>query len=508
MSGWPSLDRADDERLARTLAGGDPGALIQVMDRYAARLYDYCHALLRDQESAAGALHDALIAAYAHISVLREPGRFRGWLYALVRAECMRRLHAPDRPAERYEAPEVEDGFLSEGELARRLEARRLVHGALAGLRGRERETLDLMLRHGLDAGEIGGVLGLDAQEAAALATEARARLDDALAAAFVARTGRADCAELAALAGDGGDAPLAPQDVHRIVRHIDLCAICHARAERVAAARLLQVLPVAMMPTDLRGLVLATATDPALSADLAAIARRAEPFDSWGWPAPGGAVVPDEPDEARRPPRGLWPALAAAAAVILVVTGAFFLMPGSSGDKTGAQADPSGPASSAPDPSDSGTPADPSESPTPTPTSTPTPTPTLTTPTPTKTPTHRASPTPMRTPPTSAKPGGLVVQGCTIEKTGGCAIKVTAVGGPVTWSVTGRSANLSAAGGGTLAAGASQVVQATLLGECTPPGGSGTVYFSPRGAANVMITCPAQGDGGNGNGNGNGKPQ
>ncbi|MGH3243875.1 MAG: RNA polymerase sigma factor, partial [Spirillospora sp.] len=166
MSGWPTLDRADDERLARSLAAGDPSALIQVMDRYAARLYDYCHALLRDQDQAAGALHDALIAAYAHIPVLREPDGFRGWLYALVRNECMRRLRDPHRPAQRHEAPEAEEGFLDDVELAQRQDARQFVHGALSGLRGREREALDLMLRHGLDVVEIGGVLGINAEAA------------------------------------------------------------------------------------------------------------------------------------------------------------------------------------------------------------------------------------------------------------------------------------------------------------------------------------------------------
>ncbi|TDD62938.1 sigma-70 family RNA polymerase sigma factor, partial [Actinomadura darangshiensis] len=379
MSGWPNLDRADDERLARSLAVSDPGALIQVMDRYAARLYDYCHALLRDHEQAAGALHDALIAAYAHVSVLREPDRFRGWLYALVRNECMRRLRAPDRPAERREAPEVEDGFLDEVELSRRQEARRLVHGALSGLRGRERESLDLMLRHGLDADEVGGVLGLDAHEASNLTGEAHARLDDALAAAYIARAGRDDCPEAAAIADDGGW-PLPPPVVRRLVHHIDTCRICGPRRDRaaVSAARLLQVLPVAMMPTDLRGLVMATATDPALAPDLAAIAHGAEPFDAWGWPA----MVDQEdgkPAAERGGPRGLWAALAAAAAVIVVVAGAFYVMHGSGG-KSAAQGPTGGTSGSVADPSSPSDSEEPSDSPTPTESESPTPTPTTTT--------------------------------------------------------------------------------------------------------------------------------
>ncbi|WP_242904644.1 sigma factor [Actinomadura terrae] len=497
MSGWPSLDRADDERLARALAAGDPGALIQVMDRYAARLYDYCHALLRDQELAAGALHDALIAAYAHVHALREPEWFRAWLYALVRGECLRRLRAPDRPVERREAPEVEDGFVDDAERARRQEARQLVHGAMAGLRGRERESLDLVLRHGLDPLEVSGVLGMDGQEATALVAEARVRLDEALAVAFVARTGRDDCPELSALVG-AAPWPLPPPLAQRVAEHIGGCPVCHARRERLSAARLLQVLPVAMMPTDLRGLVLATATDPALSADRTAIAHRAGPFDGQGWPMVAGETAPpDEPS--RRSPRALWPALAAAAAVVLIVAGAFFLMPDSSNKPTGASGPAGSTSASVDDPSESPSESDePSDSPTPTESTTPTPTPTTpspTTPTPTRTPTRRPSTRPPHSSPTHSRPGTLAASGCTISAPGGsCTVTLSASGGPVNWHVAGRSSFLSVSpGGGRVAGGGSQPVTVTLNGGCPPGVGSGSVSFSPSGAASITLACPEE---------------
>ncbi|NDU76969.1 sigma-70 family RNA polymerase sigma factor [Actinomadura sp. DSM 109109] len=501
MSGWPSLDRADDERLARTLATGDPSALIQVMDRYAARLYDYCHALLRDRDQAAGALHDALIAAYAHVPGLREPERFRGWAYALVRNECMRRLRDPDRPARRHEAPEVEDGFLDEAEQARRQEARRLVHAALSGLRGRERESLDLMLRHGLDAGEIGGVLGMDASRAAELTAEARARLEEALGAAYIARAGQDDCPEAAAIAGDAGW-PLPQPVVHRLAGHIDSCAVCGPRRDRtVSAARFLQVLPVAMMPNDLRGRVMATATDPALASGLSAIASAAEPFDDWGWPS----MVEQEPVRAASAggggggSRGVWAALAAAAAVIVVVAAAYYLMSGSTGEPTAAKQPSGGTSASVASPSSPAESPEPSDSPTPTRSATPTPTTTSPTPTPTPTRTRQATrsprPTATRTRP---RAGRLAIGSCTIEGPGpgSCVIAVQAVGGTVTWSVTGATGGLSASGGGTLRSG--QFGYARVSGTCTPPGGSGTVGFSSGGSATVTLSCPPD-DGGDG---------
>ncbi|MFI0351296.1 sigma-70 family RNA polymerase sigma factor [Actinomadura sp. 9N407] len=500
-SGWPSPDRADDERLARSLtAGDDTEALIQLLDRYAARLYDYCHALLRDQEQAAGALHDAVLAAYIHAGRLREQDRFRGWLYALVRNECLRRLRDPGRPTERVEAPEVEDMFLGAGERERRLETRRLVHSALSGLRGRERETLDLLLRHGLDAPEIAGVLGIDAQAATDLAGEARRRLDGTLAAVIIARTGRQECPHVAELAEEG-DAPLPPAVTRRLLRHIETCAICTERRHRtVSTAGLLQALPVALMPADLRGHILATATDPAYMGDMQAIAQGAEPFDTWGWPMPaerhGAAAggVADDEGERRRPrsPR-LWPAVAAAAAVLLLALGAFMVVPGS-GDKTGAQ----GPrnTTAAPDASEPvGESADPSDSPTPSPTlTTPTPTPSTTSPTPTPSRT-RASRTP-KPPKTTLRParGTLTVSNpCgTIAAGSDCTISISARGGPVTWTASAGGGLSVSPSGGRLASGASTGVSVTA--PACGSSGSGGVSFSPGGTASVSWTCPESG--------------
>ncbi|WP_433335065.1 sigma-70 family RNA polymerase sigma factor [Spirillospora sp. CA-294931] len=507
MSSWPSLDRADDERLASSLAAGDSDALIQLLDRYAARLYDYSHALLRDQESAAGALHDALVAASAHVVGLREPPRFRSWLYALVRNECLRRLRDPDRPTERFEAPEVEDVFLNADEKAHRLETRQVVHAALAGLRGHERESLDLMLRHGLDAGEIGGVIGVPAQEATDLTWEANRRLDDALAAAVIARAGHQGCPEAAEVAGDGW--PPVPAVVHRLIKHIDGCHACTERRHRtVSTGRLLQVLPVALMPTDLRGWILTTITAPESIPELDEIVRRAEPFDPWGWPVPletpkTGAGA----DERRKPPPRVWPAIATAAAVLLVVFGGFLLMPDSSKSRSSAQASPGASSSPAADPSDPGgqTPTESeSPSPTPTPTDSTSPSPSES---PSSTPSASASPSqrPTRTPspPASsqppAKPGTLVAGGCGMEAgESSCPVTLRAVGGKVSWSVSGTSGGVTASGSGTLAKGGSASITVTRSGACTGSGGSGTVTISPGASAQVSWKCaPPDGDGG-----------
>ncbi|GAA4232525.1 hypothetical protein GCM10022254_32630 [Actinomadura meridiana] len=504
MSGWPNLDRADDERLARSLAAGDPSALIQVMDRYAARMYDYCHALLRDQEQAAGALHDALIAAYAHVSLLREPDRFRSWLYALVRNECTRRLRSPRRPTERHEAPEVEDGFLDEAELAQRRETRQFVHGALAGLRGRERESLDLMMRHGLDVVEIGGVLGMNAEAATDLTSEARVRLDDALAAASIARNGR-DCPSVSALADDGGW-PLPGPTIRKLVHHIETCPTCIARRDRtLSAARLLQVLPVAMMPTDLRGLVMVTATDPSLASDRAGIARRAEPFDTWGWP-----VIVDSTaslaSSGRGASRAVFPVLAAVAAVIVIVAGAYYVMsdsPATSPIAEGTQGDPSLPAPESGLPS--GETEVPSQSPTSSKSGSPTPSRSTSSPATPTTPTHRTkAPTPSTSQPQQTGPGTLKVDFSRCRELGPgdtCRFQVRAVGGPVEAWLVSVPPPLYGNSGGMIPNGGTVTAVVTLPTDCDgPDSGSGRVTFLPgEQTADVTWRCPGSGTPNNG---------
>ncbi|MEU5993646.1 hypothetical protein ABZ806_32145 [Spirillospora sp. NPDC047418] len=76
------------------------------------------------------------------------------------------------------------------------------------------------------------------------------------------------------------------------------------------------------------------------------------------------------------------------------------------------------------------------------------------------------------------------------------CYIRLTAVGGPVRWSVSSvrdRAGRVSADGGGTLAAGRSASVAVTVRPTvlCYIGGrGTGTVTFEPGGTATVTYTC------------------
>ncbi|GAA2738168.1 hypothetical protein GCM10010439_71140 [Actinocorallia aurantiaca] len=460
-------DAHQDQELVRALRARHTDALTRVYDRYGHQLFDYCHTLLRDEPYASRVLHDTLLAAQAHADRLRDPGHLRGWLYALARRECQRILGGPDRPAQRRPAPEAPDRFRSMEERRRYHEARVLAHDAMTALTGRQREAVDLTLRHGLSDAELAGVLGLSSEEAAALAEGSR----DDLADAVEARVG------------------------HR----------------RIRLDRLLSVLPIAMAPPNLEQRVLASALDPGMDQDRAQIARRALPFGADGWPcekgdrqghrAPGlaGPGKARDGEDRTKVPSAVWP-LAGAAAVALLMGGLFLLRPGEeTGDPQAAdisQVAPERTEEPLEDEEDT-----PSEDPLPSPSKS------VKTRSPSATPSKSASPSaspsvsttspkPSSTPtkPTTApKPGRLLFSSpaCVIvypART--CAVVITAFGGPVKWSAQGY-AEVSGGGSGTLAAGRSRTVLFRVTRDDPCIEGEVGIDFVPAGSVQVSWDCP-----------------
>ena len=446
--GWPSTGGVDGRRLAESLRDGDKSALTWIWDAYAMRLYDYCHGLLRNREAAADAVHDTLIIAQQRIGGLRQPERFRGWLYAIARTECLRRRGDPRWPPNVVVAPEATDAVIDSEEWAKREETRRQVHGAISTLSGPRREIVDLGTRHELDPPELAGVLGLSVPRATELFQQACDELGS----------------RLTVIMGD-----------------------------EVSVPRMLHVLPIADIPTGLWTRIRETAGDPGRAADRTALARRAGPFDAMGWPATNRS------EQSSRSSRRAWPVFGAVAAAVVVAGAVVALLPDDGGHgqiigdrapvpRPGADGSPSlppgefAPRSGSPSPKQS-----PTTSTTPSPNSSKSKKP--------ASPSQRGGPGPgpgpgSQPPPQSQPPGTPVVSGCDMNSgSTSCTVSVTASGGPVDWSVTGTSNQLSASGGGALPAGQTAYVTVQRHGWCLF-GGSGSVSFAPTGDAPVNWTC------------------
>lgn len=154
------VDRRRNQRFEALLSG----EVYQAVWRYA------CH-LSSSREAAEDLLQDALLAALARLTALRDETRFKAWLLSIVRhrfIDLTRRQRV--RPDESAESPE-----LASAEEAHATPA--LLADALGQLNPAYRELLVLAYLEDLDASEIGRVLGISARQATKRLSRARVAL-------------------------------------------------------------------------------------------------------------------------------------------------------------------------------------------------------------------------------------------------------------------------------------------------------------------------------------------
>ncbi|QYC45761.1 RNA polymerase sigma factor [Nonomuraea coxensis DSM 45129] len=326
----------NDRNLVEALRARDPGAPAVLYDAYAEGVYRYCRSLLRDADAAQVALRDALIAAEAHAGALADPTRLRSWLYALARAECLRRRTpgprppAPDSPAagppdqgspaagsptsgpSPADPPDGERAWDEPPDGPGDARLRMVAWHAVHSLPPADRELLDLAIRHELPAAELGLVLGLPARQVAAAREAALGRLRDAITVELLATQEPSDCPRRAAML-KGFSGRLTPETRERLVRHLSECAICAPRRNRpVSAAKVFELLPAPDLPDALRLRVLSCFADPELAPYRRYVARRTSGLGAAGFPVPQKKAV-------RRWPRAVACLLAAVGAVVAI---------------------------------------------------------------------------------------------------------------------------------------------------------------------------------------------
>ncbi len=281
--------RMYDREIVAAIVEGDPAGLAAAYDQYARGLHAYCRTMLSEPADAADAVQDTFVIASSKVGGLREPERLRAWLYAVARNECHRRLRAKTSSAPLDEAAEMMDYTEDVGVDAERAELRALVWAALSGLNSGEREIIELNLRHELDGADLADALGVPRNQAHALASRARSQFETSLGVLLVARSGREFCMDLANIL-EGWDGELTVLIRKRVNRHIDRCEVCGERKRReLSPAMLLSLLPVAMLPANLRDQIFRLVADvsPGAATYRARVAHRAEPFGASGFPQP-----------------------------------------------------------------------------------------------------------------------------------------------------------------------------------------------------------------------------
>src|SRR5215470_12819595 len=278
-----------DTEMVAPLAERRADGLAPVYDRYAPALHAYCRSLLGEPADADDAVQDTFIIAAAELDGLPDPGRLRPWLYAVARNECRDRLRSRALAARPDAADELTDETVDLAADAERAQLRAATAAALAGLGSRDREIIELNLRHQLEGQDLADVLGVSASQAEALVSRARARFEASLGALLIARTGQESCPELTAMLSRW-DGQLNVLLRKRVNRHIEHCDNCYdRRRHELNPAMLLSMLPVALPPPGLRDHLFRLLNDmgPAASAYRAGVVHRAGPFGWSGFPEP-----------------------------------------------------------------------------------------------------------------------------------------------------------------------------------------------------------------------------
>jgi DNA-directed RNA polymerase specialized sigma24 family protein len=299
--------------LVDALRARDPGAPAALYDAHAENLFRYCWFILRNRDAAQAAVRDTLVVAESHVDRLRDPQMLRPWLYALARAECRRKQRAGGREIEAGQQHDAVIGRPDQPDIDRRL----IAWQAVTSLGPDEREALELTLRHGMDPAAAALVLRTPVQQVTATLDRARPQLELALAGEILARRAVHGCPQRAAvLTGWAGQ--LTDPLRRRLVQHASSCDACGRYLPRnVSATKVYSLLPIPVPPQAMRLRVMTCFTDPALVGYRMFVSSRVTSFDQAGFPCDR----PDTPRAERRSRAWVGPVAAGAAVAVLLAT-------------------------------------------------------------------------------------------------------------------------------------------------------------------------------------------
>jgi RNA polymerase sigma-70 factor (ECF subfamily) len=153
-------DEATDSAVVRAVLAGDQEQYAVLVRRYRDRYARYAARMLGSQDAAEDAVQDALVRAFDHLADCREPEKFAGWLFLILRNRCFaerRRRQREGRPLgeadEAVAGPERTDQAVEQSERVAALQR------ALGRLTAEQREVFVLKHVEGLHYEEIARLL-------------------------------------------------------------------------------------------------------------------------------------------------------------------------------------------------------------------------------------------------------------------------------------------------------------------------------------------------------------
>jgi RNA polymerase sigma-70 factor (ECF subfamily) len=145
-----SRDTATDGEIVRAVLAGDVERYAVLVARHRDRYARFAARMLGSLDDAEDAVQDALVRAFDRLADCREPEKFAGWLFLILRNRCF----AEGRRHQREGRQPEEDAALEQGERARALER------AVGQLTPEQREAFLLKHVEGLPYEEIARLTG------------------------------------------------------------------------------------------------------------------------------------------------------------------------------------------------------------------------------------------------------------------------------------------------------------------------------------------------------------
>jgi RNA polymerase sigma factor (sigma-70 family) len=143
-----------DGEIVRAVLAGDRERYAQLVERYRDRYARYAARMLGSADAAEDAVQDAFVRAFDQLAQCKDPNKFVGWFFLILRNRCFaeRRRNRTSAPLEEANAVAAVDRTDSGTETAER---RRALQQALLELTPDQREVFVLKHVEGLSYGEI-----------------------------------------------------------------------------------------------------------------------------------------------------------------------------------------------------------------------------------------------------------------------------------------------------------------------------------------------------------------
>jgi len=146
--------KATDGDIVRAVLAGDRERYAQLVERYRDRYARYATQMVGSADAAEDALQDAFVRAYDQLAQCKDPDRFVGWFFLILRNRCLAERHR-SRTAASLEAAEGVAAVDRTDGGAETAERHRALQLALLELTPEQREVFVLKHFEGLSYGEI-----------------------------------------------------------------------------------------------------------------------------------------------------------------------------------------------------------------------------------------------------------------------------------------------------------------------------------------------------------------